>query len=502
MKRKSVIIIGSGFGGLVAGNLLARKGHNVKIFESHNMPGGYTAGFRRSGFYFESGTLSFESSASVFKAMKDIGVLDKIEFARQNVGMIIKDFKGTHQVSPTKDFYYEFFPEHKEKLDVFFREIDRFSGMGDVMALPMPYLYNGLSSLFAVIPFILKGGKFMKLMKEYRDVTSSEFLERYFPKESKIYRLLYSSGYPDMNASYLAAGIGGGGMISDYWTVKTGMQSWADTLAESFKTCGGELLLNSYVDKIITRNGAAVGIVCKNTEYLADYIISASDYKKTMLKLLDNPGLLPQELRDSTGNAEVSAGFFTVYLGLNLSNEALRKYLPVPHSMYFDESEGSDIHDSGDDRFFEKTSIMIYSPSLINPIHAPEGKSSLMLQTMVPDRWMGNWGDGDKTKYKQLKERAMKAMIAKTSALIPGLEGFIEYQDAATPLTYERYTHNSSGATSAWSWNPKKKFYDQIMSVNTGTPVKNLFIGSCWAMQIGGIPGALAAAYVCSKRIR
>jgi phytoene dehydrogenase-like protein len=38
--------------------------------------------------------------------------------------------------------------------------------------------------------------------------------------------------------------------------------------------------------------------------------------------------------------------------------------------------------------------------------------------------------------------------------------------------------------------------------VNIETPVKNLYIGSCWAMQIGGVPGALAAAYQCAKKIK
>jgi hypothetical protein len=32
-------------------------------------------------------------------------------------------------------------------------------------------------------------------------------------------------------------------------------------------------------------------------------------------------------------------------------------------------------------------------------------------------------------------------------------------------------------------------------------PVRNLLIGSCWATQIGGIPGALNAALACAKRI-
>ena len=69
---KKIIIIGSGIGGLVTGNLLAQKGHNVTMFESHHSPGGYTAGFWKKGFYFESGTLSFESSNMIFKAMKEM----------------------------------------------------------------------------------------------------------------------------------------------------------------------------------------------------------------------------------------------------------------------------------------------------------------------------------------------------------------------------------------------------------------------------------------------
>lgn len=433
--------------------------------------------------------------------MKEIGVFENIDFVKQKIGFISEDLNGIPEsYDDLKQMFYRAYPEYKTSLEKFFMEVDQINGsLGNIMKQLTPYLLGGLNLFLAINTFIIKARKFIKLMKEYQDITVSEFLERYFPKNSKISRILSHFGYPDMPGLSLAVSIPG---MDDYWTVKTGMQSWADILADNFRKYGGELKLNSFVDKIITKNGAAVGVICKKTDYYADYVISASDYKKTFLKLLDKPELIPPTLWEKVNNAAVSTGFFTVYLGLKLSNEELRKYIPVPFMLYLNDDPGCDIYNSNDEQFFEKTMVMLYSPSMVNPQHAPNGRSSLMLQTMVPDRWMNNWGNGDRTKYKQLKECAMNTMIVKTAKLIAGLENLIEFKDAATPLTYERYTHNSDGASSSWNWNPRKSFYENSLSLNINTPVKNLYIGSCWAMANGGIPGALAAAYQCAYKVK
>ena len=52
-----VIIIGSGMGGLGAGLELQSSNPELKtvILEQHNIPGGYVNGFKRRGYYFDSG---------------------------------------------------------------------------------------------------------------------------------------------------------------------------------------------------------------------------------------------------------------------------------------------------------------------------------------------------------------------------------------------------------------------------------------------------------------
>jgi phytoene dehydrogenase-like protein len=488
-----VVIVGAGMGGLMAGNLLAKKGHKVIIFESHSTPGGYTAGFRRKGYYFESGTLSFESSHIVFAAMKALGVFDKIPFVRQHTRFLTKNFDcNLYQIDDWRNALYAAYPSEKDNLDKYWVEVDKMIKLFVALAKPRNF--------FKRIIFFPNMMKFMRLFHKYEKMTVTEFTQRYFDEDSELFHLLKEMGYPDMSASIVAAALIA--FIDDYWTVKTGMQSWADVLAENFRNLGGELKLKSVVERIVTRNGAANGVMCNGKEYQADYVLSASDYKKTFLTLLDDKTLLPEGFSEKVQKADVSEGFFTAYLGVDIPPGKLQEYMKLPHVMYYDIKSGYDLYGSDDKDFFEKCAVWLYSPSMLHEGNAPAGKSSLMIQTPVPLRWMNNWGNGDREVYKKLKKGATKTLIKRASVVIPNLEKHIEFEDAATPLTYERYTHNTDGATSAWSWNPKKWFYKDGYNIRVTTPVKNLLICSCWAHQMGGIPTAIQAPQKCAELIR
>ncbi len=483
-----IAIIGSGLGGLTAGCLLAEKGHAVTIFESNTVPGGYISGFRRKGFYFESGTLSFESSRQVFGAMKKLGVYDRIEFVPQPIHVLAAEYDFVpRDFEQYKQGLLAAFPGDRERLARYFAAVDP-------MVKAMLKLIRGKG--FAMLPGVLS---VLILYMKYRGVSISDFNARFFDRESRICRLLDGVGYPEMSVWILGAAFST--FLHDYWTVKGGMQSWADALAEKFRSLGGELRLKTPVTKIITRDGAAAGVEADGKEQAADWVISACDFKKTFLNLLDNPSLVPAPWLERVRKTAVSEGIATVYLGLNMAGDKLREKMKAPHLSFFDEQPGADVKNAADPDYFAKCSIGLYSPSLHDPKLAPAGKSSLMIQAVAPFHWQDNWGGGDREKYGRLKERMRRDLIAKAAKVIPELEAKIEYVDAATPLTYERYTGNSDGATSAWSWNPANKFYKSAMGTTVDTPVKRLLIGSCWATQIGGVPGALGAAQKCAKRI-
>lgn len=486
---KRVAIVGAGMGGLCAGILLKQKGHQVTLFESHTQPGGYTAGFRRKGFYFESGTLSFESLGMIKKAMKKLGVLERLRFEPHRQRMCAATYDAiVDSYGNFKQMCHEGFPAQQANLNRYFNEVGK-------MYRAMKPLMTRSNPLAKLVAALRMGAIYMK----YKNTTLGEFTARYFEKGTEIYRTFAMMGYPNMGAFLLGGALAT--ILDDYWVVKDGMQQWADALADEFRRLGGELKLQTRVDQIITRGGRAVGVRFGETVHEADAVIAAGDYKKTMLKLLDDQRLIPGEHLEKVRNATVSEGVFVVYLGLTIPHDRLKEVMRVPSVMCMDHKAGFEKHDPADSDYFKKTPFGIYAPSLHNPELAPQGKSSLMLQATCPYHWMDNWGGDDRQRYQDLKTQVQETLIRRAAAVIPDLEQHIELKDSATPRTFERYTHNTDGATSAWSWNPNNRFYKSPMRVYVDTPVPNLYIGSCWAAQIGGVPNAISAAMKCARRI-
>jgi phytoene dehydrogenase-like protein len=499
---KTIAIVGAGLGGLSAGNLLVDRGHKVTIFESFTHPGGYTAGFRRQGYYFESGTLSFESIGVFEKMMADLGLSGRLPLVRARFRMVSPHFDFLIDSMPgLKEALGTAFPDDRAGLDAYFGEIEPLmAAMHPLIKQPIPAQFRGLGLLKALLPFAVAGPRFILRRRRVKGMTVDELAARHFRPGTPVFRFFTSLGYPKMEVSTQAGMFLV--MIEDYWHVKDGMQRWADLLADRFRERGGDLRLGSPVDRILTSGGAAVGVVSQGETFPADAVVSGCDYKKTFLTLLDDPSTVPPATLEKIRGAAVSEGVFTVYLGIRMNADELQARMKTHSVSYLPLDRDVDPEDAKAADHFEKDGFSLYSPSLVNPELAPEGRSSLMIQCGSPAHWQDDWRRSDPQAYRALKTQVKDRLIARAELLIPGLRAAIEFEDAATPLTYERYTGNTDGATSGWSWNPKKPFYKGgVLATTVETPVRNLWIGSCWAGQIGGVPNAVGAAYLATRKI-
>ncbi len=174
---------------------------------------------------------------------------------------------------------------------------------------------------YLAFPFQL--ARFMAMFKRYSKITVTDFTAACFGSDTVPHRQFKDFGYPDMSAALIGPALSS--FLDDYWTVKTGFQSWADALAENFRGLGGELRLGARVDKIVTRNRAAAGVEAGGEFFPADWVISAGDYKKTFLRWLDDDSLLPEAFKKKVYETAVSEGVVTAYLGLDIPPGELGK---------------------------------------------------------------------------------------------------------------------------------------------------------------------------------
>jgi protoporphyrinogen oxidase len=89
-----VAIVGAGFGGMAAAFDLAKKGHDVTIFEAEEHPGGLAAGFKEPGWDWSVEKFYhhwFASDKHMLGLVEELGWSDKVVFPRPYTVMLYKE---------------------------------------------------------------------------------------------------------------------------------------------------------------------------------------------------------------------------------------------------------------------------------------------------------------------------------------------------------------------------------------------------------------------------
>lgn len=461
-----VVIIGSGLGGLVCGSLLAREGKRVLMLERHSQPGGCMQGYQRKGLSYDTGLHyigGLGENQRLRRVFDYLGLmnlpwvrLDADGFDLITIGE--ETFRFAEGYDRFTDTLSERFPKEREALQQYVRmlkEVEEVSIVSqDMMQLFGQNAYDYLSETFRdpLLVNVLSGSSWkMELRRESLPLFT------------------FAHG----NSSF----------IGSSWRLRGSGNLLVDTLAETIRKAGGEIVCGAEAEELIERNGQIAAVRCKNGETYEGRVFISDIHPAQTFAMVKETHLLKNLFRRRIDSMENTVGMFTV--SLMLKPETLRYF---NHNKYI----------------YEKANVWTVAEEtdhvggVMVSARVPEDGSEYVRQIdlLTPMQWdlckqwdntrIGRRGED----YEQMKARVADECIALAEREIPGLRQMTETIYTSTPLTWHDYTLTPDGS----AYGVRKDSRNLMMTMlSPRTPIPNLLLTG-QNLMLHGVEGVTMTA--------
>lgn len=485
INMEKVIVIGGGIAGLSAGIYALKAGFEAEIYEKNNIPGGECIGWNRKGYHIDNcihwltGT---RQDTELYDVWKTVGALsDDTKYAEINAfySAIYEGQKATlwNDLERTRKELIEISPEDTDEINKFIQYVEYSKQCLFPAKKPMEMWgikdYIGMGKNMADFPKVMK--EFGKIsLEEYSKRFKHPLLQRlmcdYLPKSYCAYSFLVS--YATM--------ADGNGKIPLGASLQMSLR-----MEKKFKEMGGVIHYGASTKKIVVKDKKAEGIELENGELIrADYVIPTVDTYVLFNKLLPS-SYMPKDLKAAYDQPKAYPGTsgFQIAFAAPLSWDE--------GETVFTDIEKIRVGANEFDRMYVKA--YGYDDIFING-------DKQVIQTCITqvDKDYEFWKSLSEEEYKAEKERLVKAVTERIETQFPALKGQLEFLDAWTPLTYERYCNAYHGSYMSFVTTPAGK---QIKMKGTLKGINNLYVAGQWTNSPGGLPVAVASGKFAVQRI-
>jgi phytoene dehydrogenase-like protein len=465
MKRYDAIIIGSGHNGLTTASYLARAGLSVLVLEKNEYIGGAAVSRElHPGWTY--------SNCSYVCSLLRPEIVRDLDLPRH--GLQVIPYEGG--VTMKRDG--EYFALYSNK-DALRRELHRHSPRDaenyDRYALEVLRQCRFIRPLLLRTPpdptswkprdlmeLVELGKRFWSLGEEtmydtikFWTMSAGDFLDQFFESELVKAHMAgsaiigtalgpYSPGTAYVLLHHYMGDVDGS--IGAWGFARGGMGSITKAMAAAFKGYGGEIRTEAPVEKVLTRNGRAVGVVIVGGEEVrASLVVSNLDVKRTFTSLVaaDDlpPGFLNRvrkfKIRGSSGKLNIALNGLPDFPSLPAGSPAWKGDMHVTESLaemeaaYDDWKAGS---------WSRRPYVDMLLPTLIDPTMAPPGKHymTVFVQYAPPKLAEGEWNT-------QTRAAFGKTVIDTIGQLSPNFQSLIEHVEVRTPADIEREVGLSEG---------------------------------------------------------
>ena len=481
------VVIGSGFGGIAAAIRLKAKGHKVKLIEKHPDLGGRARVFKKNGFVFDAGPtvitapyLINELFELFNKNPKDYIELTPLKIWYQFIFEDQTKFNYSGNETEMKNQIEQLSKEDVigyEKLVTFTKKIfDK--GFTELADIP----FDKPLTMMQQLPALLK-------LKSYKSVYS---LVSSFIKNEKLRRMLSMhpllvGGNPFTTTSIYGLIL----YLEKKWGIHYSMGGTGNVikgLTKLMNEIGVEIVTNSEVTEIITKNNKITGVKLNNEKEInAENVVCNADPPAFYEKMLNKSKTNPLFFKWKKNRMQYSMGLFVYYFGTKKIYENVEH-----HTIKF----GNKYKEHLDDIFNKKKlnsdiSYYLHRPSATDRSMAPEGNDCFYVLVPVPNNQSGIEWETEGEKMKDLVIRKME------KDLMPNLRENIIEDFYLTPNYFESELNTKFGSgfsiqpkftqSAYFRFHNKSEIYDGLYFVGAGTHPG------------AGVPGVLSSAKVLDK---
>lgn len=457
MKKYDAIIIGAGHNGLTNAAYLAKSGLDVLILEKNEYIGG--AAVTRE---MHDGWLY--SSCSYVCSMMRQAIHRDLNLTKH--GLVLVPYLGTVVFADNGDTMTSYHSEEAEynqlrqrsphDADAMFRfqtDLGRYAQLIRKTLLrtppdPTSFRPRDIKELLWLAKqFWSLGEKELYEYIRFFTMSAADFLDDYF-EDDLIKAAMASPGvigtalgvYSPGSAYILLHHVMGDvdGNIGAWGLARGGMGAISNALAGALREHGGEIRTSSGVDKILVKNGKAIGVVLENGDELyAGIVVSNMDAKRTFTKCMDKNDL-PPGIYEKAKNFKIRGSSGKVNIALSglpkFNNVADNRYINRGGQGFVGSMEtmerAYDCWKHGrwsDDPFIESV-----IPSAWDPTVAPPGKHwmSNFIQYCPPQLADGPWTPEKRDAFGQ-------TVINKIERYSPGFKDLIVHMEVRTPHEIE-----------------------------------------------------------------
>ena len=481
-KRKKIIIIGAGIGGLSIAPLLSKENFDVEIFESEENVGGRANIISENGFTFDTGPslLNYpwvyeDYFNSLGKNFYDYVELIKVDPA---VNFLWKDqtnFQLSSDINILSDEISKFSEKDRSGIIDFFKSSQKKYDLAfkKIVTKNSTNVFNWL--LNAGIKNILSLG-----------LTNSMYSEiNKFFEEKKIVEALSSYSMYLGDSPYKLPGFFSilpyGELQYGLWMPKGGMYGLVKGLKKLNEDFDVKINTSSKIKKIIVEKNKAVGIEINDEKKYADLIVSNVDSETTYKNLI---GL-------STAGHKMTPSVYTYYWGINKSIDSLTHhtiFLPDNFKKTFDQL-------FIENKIPDDLPFYISIPSKTDPDLAPRGKSSLFV--LIPCPTISTYNENHSIeKAHDLKEKVFRRFKQNN---IDIKKDDIVYEKIYTPSDWK----NKFGLFDGSAFGPSHNFTQigPFRNPNKSKQIKNLYFVGASTTPGTGVPMCVLSSKMTKEKI-